>query len=206
MERRDEEILSEESMLLVFSRLKLYCLDLLDLLRNPKKDASFLAEMADFLRRAPAAALQPSLEYALSSHPRQLVTHLTQGALVSSCREEKKADTDGGFVYGGAPLGGHAISDSTAEGMLLCLEELLKKCHLGSVNQAAELEALRGHRGSANLRKEAFLTLRVLVAKISFGYPYGHLSKYSPGLAISSSIYLVYVTFGGQMLVLLPRR
>ncbi|RRT74312.1 hypothetical protein B296_00031757 [Ensete ventricosum] len=155
MERRDEEILSEESMLLVFSRLKLYCLDLLDLLRNPKKDASFLAEMADFLRRAPAAALQPSLEYALSSHPRQLVTHLTQGALVSSvltfaytlfpflllldaavqCREEKKADSDGGFVYGSAPLGGHAISDSTAEGMLLCLEELLKKCHLGSVNQ-----------------------------------------------------------------------
>ncbi|XP_064979361.1 uncharacterized protein LOC135620357 isoform X2 [Musa acuminata AAA Group] len=32
--------------------------------------------------------------------------------------------------------------------------------------QAAELEALRGHRGSANLRKEAFLTLRVLVAKV----------------------------------------
>ncbi|XP_064979363.1 uncharacterized protein LOC135620357 isoform X4 [Musa acuminata AAA Group] len=32
--------------------------------------------------------------------------------------------------------------------------------------QAAELEALRGHRGSANLRKEAFLTLRVLVAKL----------------------------------------
>ncbi|URE12697.1 TELO2 interacting protein 1 [Musa troglodytarum] len=81
------------------------------------------------------------------------------------CREEKKAGSDGGFGNGGAPLGGHAISDSAAEGMLMCLEELLKKCHLGSVNQAAELEALRGHRGSANLRKEAFLTLRVLVAK-----------------------------------------
>ena len=34
--------------------------------------------------------------------------------------------------------------------------------------KAAELEALRGHRGSANLRKEAFLTLRVLVAKVSW--------------------------------------
>ncbi|CAL9758692.1 unnamed protein product [Musa acuminata subsp. burmannicoides] len=33
--------------------------------------------------------------------------------------------------------------------------------------QAAELEALRGHCGSANLRKEAFLTLRVLVAKMT---------------------------------------
>ena len=137
--------------------------------------------MADFLRSAPAAALQPSLEYALSSHPRQLVTHLTQRDLVSSvltfasknlgrsydvhhdglfdrvvfyclpsytlfpflllldaavqCREEKKADSDGGFGNAGSPLGGHAISDSVAEGMLMCLEELLKKCHLGSVNQ-----------------------------------------------------------------------
>ncbi|URD79535.1 TELO2 interacting protein 1 [Musa troglodytarum] len=150
--------------------------------------ASFLAEMADFLRRAPAAALQPSLDYGLSSHPRQLVAHLSQSALVSSfdfcvqelgsefdvlldslfdwvdfyclpsyslfrflllldaavqCREEKKAGSDGGFGNGGAPLGGHAISDSAAEGMLMCLEELLKKCHLGSVNQAAELEAER---------------------------------------------------------------
>ncbi|URE24386.1 TELO2 interacting protein 1 [Musa troglodytarum] len=139
--------------------------------------------MADFLRRAPAA-LQPSLDYGLSSHPRRrltaLVAHLSQSALVSSfdfcvqelglefdvlldglfdwvdffclpsyslfrflllldaavqCREEKKAGSDGGFGNGGAPLGGHAISDSAAEGMLMCLEELLKKCHLGSVNQ-----------------------------------------------------------------------
>lgn len=32
--------------------------------------------------------------------------------------------------------------------------------------KAAEVEASRGHRGSANLRREAFLTLRVLVAKV----------------------------------------
>ncbi|URE35126.1 TELO2 interacting protein 1 [Musa troglodytarum] len=49
--------------------------------------------------------------------------------------EEKKVGSDGGFGNGGAPLGGHAISDSAAEGMLMCLEELLKKCHLGSVNR-----------------------------------------------------------------------
>lgn len=38
----------------------------------------------------------------------------------------------------GGDLGGAAgleIADSVAEGVLMCLEELLKKCHLGSVNQ-----------------------------------------------------------------------
>ncbi|CAL9207754.1 unnamed protein product, partial [Musa hybrid cultivar] len=75
-----------------------YCLDLLVLLRNPKKDASFLAEMAVFLRCAPAAALQPSFEDALSSHPRQLFPLMTHYTLFPflllldaavQCREEK---------------------------------------------------------------------------------------------------------------------
>lgn len=29
----------------------------------------------------------------------------------------------------------HKVSDKVAEGILQCLEELLKKCHLGSVDQ-----------------------------------------------------------------------
>ncbi len=33
--------------------------------------------------------------------------------------------------------------------------------------KAADMEATRGHRGSAKLRIEAFTTLRVLVAKVS---------------------------------------
>ena len=33
------------------------------------------------------------------------------------------------------PKGPHKVSDVTAEGVLQCLEELLKKCHLGSVDQ-----------------------------------------------------------------------
>ncbi|CAL9120988.1 unnamed protein product [Musa textilis] len=125
MEWRGEETHSEESLMLVFSGLEPYCLDLV---RNPKKDASFIAEMVNFLRRAPPAALQPSLDYTL--FPFLL---LLDAAV--QCREEKKADSAGGFGNGGAPLGGHAISDSAAEGMLMCLEELLKKCHLVSVNQ-----------------------------------------------------------------------
>ncbi|CAL9173490.1 unnamed protein product [Musa hybrid cultivar] len=289
MECWGEETPSEDSLLLVFSRLKPYCLGLLDLVRNPKNDASFLAEMADFIRSVPAAALQPSLDYTL--FPFLL---LLDAAV--QCREEKKADSDGGFGNAGSPLGGHAISDSVAEGMLMCLEELLMKCHLGSVNQmvvvlkkittgamlshseaseefregiircframllnlqpcsasscsckqrvimptsksidgafvhhntlsrncveslecllaflqsqnasaavghwlslllqAAEVEALRGHRGSANLRKEAFLTLRVLVAKVgtadalAFFLP-GVVSRFAKALYVSKNM------------------
>ena len=37
---------------------------------------------------------------------------------------------------------------------------------LGFNAKAADTEAQRGHRGSAKLRVEAFLSLRVLVAKV----------------------------------------
>ena len=49
-----------------FNQLKPYTLGLLDLLQNPNKNPSFLSEFADFLRRAPAAALQPCFEYVFS--------------------------------------------------------------------------------------------------------------------------------------------
>ena len=42
------------------------------------------------------------------------------------CRAREKAD---------APMRALEISDCVAEGVLLCVEELLKKCHLGTVNQ-----------------------------------------------------------------------
>lgn len=59
--------------------------------------------------------------------------------------------------------------------------------------QTAELEASRGHRGSASLRKEAFLTLRVLVAKVgtadalAFFLP-GIVSRFAKALYASKSM------------------
>lgn len=38
----------------------------------------------------------------------------------------------------GNPLGFIEIRDSVAEGMLMCLEELFKKCYLGSVDQVCD--------------------------------------------------------------------
>nr|CAN74887.1 hypothetical protein VITISV_007255 [Vitis vinifera] len=104
------------------------------------------------------------------------------------CRSLKKVDSEEKLISD-VPKMPHKVSDSVAEGVLHCLEELLKKCQLGSVDQmvvvlkkltygallsaseAAEefrvrnTEAQRGHRGSAKLRVEAFLSLRMLVAK-----------------------------------------
>ncbi|KAJ6846927.1 uncharacterized protein M6B38_283970 [Iris pallida] len=271
--------LSDEALEKVFSRLKPYCVDLLDLLRNPKKSPSFLRDMADFLRQAPPEALQPSVDYTM--FPLLLLLDASV-----RCRAGDK----GGDLGGAAGL---EIADSAAEGVLMCLEELLKKCHLGSVNQMvvvlkkltsgallspteaaeefregvirclramlfrikpcsirsctcrkisfptiigslevqysislkyyhepeecllaffqsqnasaavghwlslllqiAESEVVRGHRGSSNLRKEALLTLRVLVAKIgtadalAFFLP-GIVSRFAKALHVSKGI------------------
>nr|XP_018684368.1 PREDICTED: uncharacterized protein LOC103993114 [Musa acuminata subsp. malaccensis] len=59
--------------------------------------------------------------------------------------------------------------------------------------QAAELEALRGHCGSANLRKEAFLTLRVLVAKVGTVdalafFLLGVVSRFAKALYVSKNM------------------
>ncbi|KAG1362012.1 putative TELO2-interacting protein [Cocos nucifera] len=126
--REEGGIPGDETLERVFSRLKPYCVDLLELVRNPKKKASFLPEMTDFLRHAPPDALQPCLDYTL--FPLLL---LLDAAV--ECRKEQKADSYESLGNGGAPLRGLEISDSVAEGVLTCIEELLKKCHLGSVNQ-----------------------------------------------------------------------
>ncbi|XP_064944823.1 uncharacterized protein LOC135596696 isoform X1 [Musa acuminata AAA Group] len=65
--------------------------------------------------------------------------------------------------------------------------------HWLSLLQAAELEALRGHRGSANLRKEAFLTLRVLVAKVGTAdalafFLLGVVSRFAKALYVSKNM------------------
>lgn len=41
--------------------------------------------------------------------------------------------------------------------------------NLGFMGKAADIEAGRGHRGSAKVRVEAFFTLRMLVAKVISG-------------------------------------
>ncbi|CAK9165660.1 unnamed protein product [Ilex paraguariensis] len=229
----------EEARSSVFLELKHYCLQLLDLLQNPKKNPSSLSQLLHFLRRSPPDALQPFFDYTL--FPLLL---LLDAAV--NCRSPPKIHSEERSVMFDVPKTPHKVSDTVAEAVLQCLEVLLTKCHLGSVDQmvvmlkkltygallspseaaeefreglisgwptllerrdlespltripnydsepeecllaflqsqaasavvghwlslllkAADIEAARGHRGSAQLRVEAFMTLRMLVAKV----------------------------------------
>ncbi|XP_064981306.1 uncharacterized protein LOC135615838 isoform X2 [Musa acuminata AAA Group] len=64
--------------------------------------------------------------------------------------------------------------------------------------QAAELEALRGHRGSANLRKEAILTFRVLAHVVYL------IMKFSQ--ALEAQVLLPWDPFLRQRTLLLYKR
>ncbi|KAG0462237.1 hypothetical protein HPP92_020713 [Vanilla planifolia] len=125
---------SGETLESVFSRLRPYCMELLDLTRNPRNNSSFLVEMADFLRRAPSAGLQPCFDYTL------FPLLLLLDAAVQG-RSGKKGDSSVGFGASESPWSGKVVSDSVAERALRCIEELLIKCHLGSVNQVSRNRA-----------------------------------------------------------------
>lgn len=50
-------------------------------------------------------------------------------------RSLPKGDVKERSVVSGAPEVAHKVSDVVAEAVLSCLEELLYKCHVGSVDQ-----------------------------------------------------------------------
>ncbi|KAM1892729.1 hypothetical protein ACFX14_035854 [Malus domestica] len=112
----------------VFTQLKAYCFELLELLQNPKKHSSALSSLLHFLRQSPPHALQPFFDYTL--FPLLL---LLDAAV--DCRTSKKLGSEEKFVSHNVPKMPQKVSDSVAEGVLQCLEELLKKCLLGSVDQ-----------------------------------------------------------------------
>lgn len=113
----------------VFSLLKSSCLELLHLLQNPKNHSPALSHLLDLLRSSPPQALQPLFDYI--SFPLLL---LLDAAV--SCRSFLKLDFEEAVT---SHVNGtqNKVSDAVAEGVLQCLEELLRKCHLSSVNQMA---------------------------------------------------------------------
>ncbi|GMP64718.1 hypothetical protein CsSME_00025858 [Camellia sinensis var. sinensis] len=128
-EEGEEEVFEEEARTRRFSELKNYCLDLLDLLQNPNKNPSSLSQLHDFLSRSAPHTLQPFFDYTL--FPLLL---LLDAAV--NCRSPPKAEES---VMVNFPKVLHKVSDIAAEGVLQCLEELLKKCQLGSVDQVVVL-------------------------------------------------------------------
>nr|CAB3500061.1 unnamed protein product [Digitaria exilis] len=114
---------SDKTLAAVFAQLKPHTVALLDLLRSRRpasSSAASLREMVSFLRSAPAPALQLCFDYTV--FPLLL---LLDAAV--QCRKQGNALGQG--------AGDIDISDAVAEAGLACLEVLLTKCRLTSVNQ-----------------------------------------------------------------------
>ncbi|KAI3414905.1 uncharacterized protein J3R85_015707 [Psidium guajava] len=119
----DEEEAEKRSR--VFAELKPYCLDLLDLVQHPKKRSPTLSALLCFLRDSPPDSLQPFFDYTL--FPLLLLLDVAVDG-----RTQRKIDPQDPEVSSHKP---RRVSDIVAEAVLQCLEELLKKCYLGSVDQ-----------------------------------------------------------------------
>ncbi|KAL0300963.1 UNVERIFIED_CONTAM: hypothetical protein Sradi_6373100 [Sesamum radiatum] len=189
----------------VFLELKQYCVQLLDLLQNSKKNHAFLTQLLQLLQRSPPQSLQPFLEVLIECFSYTLFPLLLLFDAAVNCRSSMKSDSKDNPLESNTLRTAHKVSDSVAEGVVLCLEEVLKKCQIGSVDQmvvilkklthgamlspleaseefregAADIEATRGNRGSSRLRVEALMTLRVLVAKVG---TVDALAFYLPGV------------------------
>ncbi|WMV59495.1 hypothetical protein MTR67_052880 [Solanum verrucosum] len=106
----------------MFSELKHYCIELLELHQNPKKNPSTLTHLLQFLRRSSPDDLQSLFDYTL--FPLLL--------LLDAAVDSKSPPNVGSNERYMMP---NTLSDIVMEGALHCLEELLKKCCLGSVDQ-----------------------------------------------------------------------
>ncbi|KAJ8761187.1 hypothetical protein K2173_001243 [Erythroxylum novogranatense] len=116
----------------VFSQLKTYCLELLQLLQNPKNHSPAIPLLLQFLRGSSSDALQPFFDYTL--FPLLLILDAA-----TDCRSQKKVNPEKKDARDTAPKVTQKVSDQVAEGILQCLEELLIKCQLMSTNQMAVL-------------------------------------------------------------------
>ncbi|XP_031256286.1 uncharacterized protein LOC116114265 [Pistacia vera] len=100
----------------VFSQLQAYCLDLLEISKNSSKRSSSLSSLLQLLQIAPSHSLQPFFDYTL------FPLLLLLDAAVENRSSVKESVMN-------------KVSDRVAEDVLKCLEELLSKCQLGSVDQ-----------------------------------------------------------------------
>lgn len=125
----DEDENEETHRSSLFTQLKPYCIGLLELLQSPnKRHPSVLPELLHFLRKSPSSALQPFFDYTL--FPLLL---LLDAAV--ACRSQQKVYSEEKNVKVNVQKTPLKVSDRVAEGVLQCLDELLNKCHLGSIDQ-----------------------------------------------------------------------
>ncbi|KAL1540550.1 TELO2-interacting protein 1 isoform X2 [Salvia divinorum] len=112
----------------LFLELKHSCVQLLDLLRNLDGDPSFLSHLLHLLRKSSTLSLQPLFDFTL--FPLLLLFDASV-----ECRSSTKTDSKDDSLLSSTLRMEHKVSDSVTEGVVLCLEEVLKKCQLGSTDQ-----------------------------------------------------------------------
>ncbi|GAY42440.1 hypothetical protein CUMW_066860 [Citrus unshiu] len=105
-----------------FAELQAYSLRLLELHQNPNQSPSFFTSFFNFLQKSSAQSLQPFFDYVL--FPLLLLLDAATECR-SKAKEERKM--------------GSKVSDKVAESVVMCLEQLLSKCYLGSVDQMVVL-------------------------------------------------------------------
>ncbi|KAG7590687.1 Armadillo-type fold [Arabidopsis suecica] len=121
-ETNGDDVEGEAEREAVFAQLKVLCLELLNLSQNPEKDPATIPALLHLLRRTHPSSLQSFFHYTL--FPLLL---LLDAAV--ACRSQGQNQPEE------FPKVPHRVSDKVAEGVISCLEELLKKCHIGSIDQ-----------------------------------------------------------------------
>ncbi|XP_054809216.1 uncharacterized protein LOC129311171 isoform X3 [Prosopis cineraria] len=165
-----------------FLQLKSFCLELLELVRNPKKHASVIPAFRHFLQSSSSSTLQPFVDYTL--FPLLL---LLDAAI--ECRSMPKLDSTEKFTMSDVPKVPNRVSDIVAEGVVNCLEELLRKCHLKSVDQMVVLlkkltygALLSPSQASEELREGIILCFRALLLSLHSCSDESCLCEQIPGL------------------------
>ncbi|KAK7259182.1 hypothetical protein RIF29_24782 [Crotalaria pallida] len=188
----EEEAETERLSDTAFPHLKSFSLQLLELLRNPQnqnqKQSSVIPDLLRFLRNSSSSSLQPFFDYTL--FPLLL---LLDAAI--HCRS--KVDSQEKFTISDVPKMPFKVSDSVAEGVVNCLEELLRKCHLKSVDQMVVLlkkltygALLSPSEASEEFREGIILCFRALLLSLHSCSNVSCSCKQIPGLpALSDNMY-----------------
>ncbi|MED6184843.1 hypothetical protein PIB30_051341 [Stylosanthes scabra] len=169
MEMEDDPLRSA-----TFQRLKSLSLQLLQLLQNPHtlthaqpQAQAPISHLLHFLQTSSPSNLQPFFDYTL--FPLLL---LLDAAI--QCRSTRKVDSQEKFAMSDISNSTLKVSDSVAEGVVSCLQELLSKCCLMSVEQMVVLlkkltygALLTPDEASEEFREGIILCFRALLMSLS---------------------------------------
>ncbi|WJX17050.1 hypothetical protein P8452_07005 [Trifolium repens] len=196
MEEVIEGIETEQIRSITFQRLKSYTLQLLELLQNPQNQnqkhcsVTVIPEFLRFLQNSSPSTLQPFFDYTLFP----LVLFLDAAI---QCRSTQKFDSQEKYIVSDIPKTPIKVSDSVAEGVVNCLEELLKKCRLNSVNQMVVIlkkltygALLSPSEASEEFCEGILLCFRALLLNLNSCSNASCSCKQIPGLpALSDNVY-----------------